>query len=358
MSGKVLFVSDTHFGCNRYSIVDKNSGLPSRLLDYRNSFSQVVDYAINNKVKAVVHSGDLFHRNTPTPTEEVVVLKEFKKLEDAQIPVHIINGNHDYNYSTGRSHATGVLKNAPWKHIQVYDDPWIHVIDDNVEFHFVPYPHTPRVLETKQSNRKIVVVCHSHFSGALIGAESFMIAGGVREMPGLEGASLVVSGHIHKRQEIKRGTYNIVYVGSMERSDFAERDEEKGFMLLDLDTLDYERVQINTREFVQFEFNSPSEVKFDRDVTDKVVKVKVKCKESETKLIDFSFIRESLKTAHFIASIDVEVEREKRVRSSTITEKISAIDAFKQYLELKKPTNRELVESLGLRVIQGVSNDV
>lgn len=354
MSDNVLFVSDTHFGCNRYSIVDQKTGLPSRLLDYKNSLAQVIDYAIDNHVEAVIHSGDVFHRNTPTPTEEVVVLKELQKLENAMIPTYIINGNHDYNYSSGRSHATGVLKAAPWKYVKIFDEPDIIEVF-GVQFHLTPYPHIPKVLSN--DNCKKVVVCHSHFSGALIGAESFMIAGGVPETQGLDGADLVISGHIHKCQEIKRNDYNIVYVGSMERSDFAERDEEKGFMLLDLNTLKYERKQIRSRGFTQFDFNDISSIRFDKDIDDKIVKVKVKCKESEVKLIDLQFIRNSLKNAHFIASVDIEVEREKKVRSSTITEKITINDAFKQYLDLKKPTNRDLVESLGLRIIQGVSNE-
>lgn len=354
MSGKVLFVSDTHFGCNRYSIVDQKTGLPTRLLDYKNSFSQIIDYAINNRVEAVIHSGDIFHRNTPTPTEQVLVLKEFQRLEDAMIKTYVINGNHDYNYSTGRAHATGVLRESPWKYVKIFDTP--DVVDIfGIQFHLVPYPFTPKILT--QDNCKKVVVCHAHFAGASIGAESFMIAGGVPETGALEGADIVISGHIHKRQEIQRSGYKIVYVGSMERSDFAERDEEKGFLLLDLQTLTYERMAIQTRGLVQFDFEDIHSIRFDRDIIDKVVKVKVKCKESEVKLIDLQNIRESLKMAHFIAAVDIEVEKEKRVRSATITEKITIDDAFKQYLDLKKPANREMIETLGMRIIQGVVNE-
>lgn len=354
MGRKVLFVSDTHFGCNRYSIVDEKSGLPSRLLDYKESFSTVLNYAIKNKVIAVIHSGDVFHRNIPTPTEEVVVLKELQKLEDAKIPTWIINGNHDYNYSSGRSHATGVLKASPWKYIKVYDDPEVQKDIDGIQFHFVPYPHTPRVLNNDVCRK--VVVCHAHFAGAKVGAEEFLIAGGVPETQGLEGADLVISGHIHKQQEIDKGSYKIVYVGSMERGDFAERDEPKGFMLFDVDDLTYERISLDTREFIQFDFDSPSNINFNRDIEGKIVKVRVKCKESETKLIDFSSIREALKKAHFIASIDVEIEKDKKVRSSKITESLSVTDAFKQYLDLRKPQKRELVEQLGMKIIQGISH--
>lgn len=357
VSDKIVFVSDTHFGCSRYSIVDTKTGLPSRLLDYQRSFAQVVDYAINNDIKTIFHCGDVFHRNIPTPTEEVSLLTELQKLEDAKINTHIINGNHDYNYSSGRSHATGVIKAAPWNHIHVWDNPGI-VTANNIDFHLIPYPHPLKLIETPPTySYKKVILCHAHFSGATVGAESFMVAGGVPETTGIEGVELIISGHIHKHQEIKRTNYKIVYVGSMERSDFAERDEVKGFLVLNPEDLSYEQIPIKTREFVQFNFNSPSEVKVDRDVTDKIVKVRIKCKESEVKMIDISSLRESLKSAHFISSIEREVEREKRVRSETITEKISPADAFKQYLDLKNPSNRQLIEKLGTKIIEGVSQE-
>lgn len=85
---KLLHMSDTHLGNRQY-------GSDTRREDFTSAFEAAVDRAIEEKVDAVIHTGDLFHRRTPSlpiVTDSITILR---KLEDEDIPFYGIVGNHD-----------------------------------------------------------------------------------------------------------------------------------------------------------------------------------------------------------------------------------------------------------------------
>ena len=88
---KILHVSDTHLGCEipvEYKEVRKK--------DFTQAFNQVVDFAIKEKVNAIIHSGDFFDtyfRITSGILEDVI--DSLIKLRNNGIPFIFIRGNHD-----------------------------------------------------------------------------------------------------------------------------------------------------------------------------------------------------------------------------------------------------------------------
>ena len=72
---------------------------PSILNDVKqsgyNSFTNIIDDAIKEQVDFVIISGDLFDQDNRTLRAEVYLREQFKKLEQEQIFVYIIHGNHD-----------------------------------------------------------------------------------------------------------------------------------------------------------------------------------------------------------------------------------------------------------------------
>ena len=55
----------------------------------------------------------------------------------------------------------------------------------------------------------------------------------------LKKSPLVISGHFHTRHEKKFGKGTILYVGNPFQMDFGDSGNQKGYYILDLDTLDY-----------------------------------------------------------------------------------------------------------------------
>jgi DNA repair exonuclease SbcCD nuclease subunit len=84
----ILHLSDTHLGNRQY-------GSDIRRDDFTLAFEAAIDRALEENVDAVIHTGDLFHRRTPslpTVTDCITILR---KLADADIPFYGIVGNHD-----------------------------------------------------------------------------------------------------------------------------------------------------------------------------------------------------------------------------------------------------------------------
>jgi len=85
---KILHLSDTHLGNRQY-------GSDTRRDDFTRAFDTAVDRALDENVDAVIHTGDLFHRRTPSLPIVTDCIEILRKLADEDIPFYGIVGNHD-----------------------------------------------------------------------------------------------------------------------------------------------------------------------------------------------------------------------------------------------------------------------
>lgn len=88
MPTRLLHVSDTHLGNRQY-------GSDTRRGDFADAFEQAVEYAIDEDVHAVVHTGDLFDSRDPRLPDLNRCIDTLQKLADAGIPFYGIVGNHE-----------------------------------------------------------------------------------------------------------------------------------------------------------------------------------------------------------------------------------------------------------------------
>jgi DNA repair exonuclease SbcCD nuclease subunit len=85
---KILHLSDTHLGNRQY-------GSDTRRDDFTHAFEAAIDRALEENVDAVIHTGDLFHRRTPSLPIVTDCIETLRKLADEDIPFYGIVGNHD-----------------------------------------------------------------------------------------------------------------------------------------------------------------------------------------------------------------------------------------------------------------------
>jgi DNA repair protein SbcD/Mre11 len=250
MSGslRVLLLSDTHVGLDlalRPRVQRRRRGD-----DFLRNFERAVEPALRGQVDLVLHGGDLFNRSAPP--EEVVRLGWAPLLAVARagVPVVVVPGNHE------RSRLPrGLLDHHPLLH--VFDGPgaWCRELAGlDVEVVGLPFArrfHGPGLRRTlsaldRPSRADVrLLLMHQAVEGAQVGVHDFTFRPGgetlaARDVPG--GFAAVLSGHIHRRQALRRDRAGralaapVIYPGSVERTAFAERLETKGYGRIDLES--------------------------------------------------------------------------------------------------------------------------
>ena len=99
---KIIHFSDLHIGYARYSKgIDLETGLDNRIVDFLNTFDELVDYALQENVDLVIFAGDAYKDRNPSQTHQKEFAKRLLKLTKENIPIALVVGNHDMPGSKG-----------------------------------------------------------------------------------------------------------------------------------------------------------------------------------------------------------------------------------------------------------------
>jgi exonuclease SbcD len=181
----------------------------------------------------------------------------------------------------------------------------------------------------------------------------------------------IALGHIHKRQVLCEKPH-IVYAGSLERLDFGDEGEEKGFYVIEIEQEDvnrsvrYEFHKIDAREFLTLEISvdegnpDPTKSILERiaerkgDIADAIVRLKISLPANLATMLREGEIFKALKEAYNV-SIGKEIRQVARTRASGwITKNLTPLDALKNYLEIKNYSleHREKLMEYGEKLIR------
>jgi exonuclease SbcD len=406
---KIIHFADLHLGVESYGRIDPTTGLSSRLLDFLSTLDQVVDYAVENKVDLVLFCGDAYKSREPTQTQQREFARRINRLVTNDIPIFLLIGNHDLPNAIGRATTTEIFDTLAVKNVYVSNRPGIQHIPTNsgtIQIVSLPWLRRSALLtkeETKnldfeQINQRLqqvltniiaanipkldprlpsILAAHVWVSGARVGSEGSMTIGQEHVLLPSNVANpafdYIALGHIHKHQVL---SYNppVVYSGNLERLDFSEEEDDKGFYLVEIEP----DKETDKRE-VSFDFHPVSGRRFftinvsiepqDTDPTstvlraiaeeedkirDAIVRLNISLSaEIEGQLRD-NDIRNAVKEAHYFA-LAKDIKRETRLRLGNLTaEEITPLDALKAYLESRKvtPGRAKLLLEYGEKLIQ------
>jgi len=388
---RILHFADLHLGVESYGRLDPATGLSSRLLDFLNALDQVVDYALENRVDLVLFCGDAYRSREPTQTQQREFAKRINRLSTSSIPIFLLVGNHDLPNAIGRATTTEIFDTLAVKNVYVSNRPEVYRIPTNsgaIQIVSLPWPRRSALLtkeETKnltfdQINQRLqqaltnviaasiskldpglpaILAAHVWVSGAQVGSERSMTIGQEHALLPSNVANpafdYIALGHIHKHQVLINNP-PVVYSGSLERLDFSEEGDDKGFYLVEFDPdretgkrlVSFDFHKVTGRRFLTININiepqdtEPTAIvlKAIAEQHDKVKSAIVRLSislpsESEGQLRD-SDIRDAMKEAHYF-TIAKDIKRETRLRLGKWTaEEITPLDALKAYLESKK----------------------
>jgi exonuclease SbcD len=266
---KLLHFADLHLGVESYGRTDPATGLSSRLGDFLRRLDELVEVALAERVDAVLFAGDAFKTRDPNPTVQRAFAERIRRLSRAAIPTVLLIGNHDLPSVISRAtsvdiyDALGVdyvrvcrriegftLETASGP-LQIVTVPWItrsmlltkeeYRADSTEEIEGRLRERIVAALEEEAAALDpalpAVLMGHLSLGGATYGSEQSIMLGQdlVLNRADLQPNAFdyVALGHIHKHQQVGPGTPPVVYSGSLERVDFGEEREEKGFVLIE-----------------------------------------------------------------------------------------------------------------------------
>ncbi len=274
---KLLHFADAHIDMANYGRHDPQTGLPLRVLDFLKSLDTIIETAINEQVDLVIFAGDAYKDRTPAPTFQREWGRRIARLSQAKIPTILLVGNHDVSPSIGRAHAIQEFDtlNVPYIHViakpgllsadelglpaQVIGLPWVSRsglmaaletdgADVYAEIESRLSELMSRLVEKADPSLPLILTAHASVQGATYGAERMVMLGADLVLPGSlvkdPRLDYVALGHIHKPQNLNGPDPRnpnleyqhppVIYPGSIERIDFGEANDEKFFIIAEV----------------------------------------------------------------------------------------------------------------------------
>lgn len=388
---KIVHFADLHLGVETYGRVNPVSGLSTRLEDFLKALDQVVDYSLKNKIDLVLFCGDAYKSREPTQTQQREFARRIHHLSTNGIPVFLLVGNHDLPNAVGRATTTEIFDTLAVSNVYVSNKPQVfHIptVSGVIQIASLPWLRRSallareemRNLNFEQINQKLqqaltqrigelavqlnpsfpsILAAHVWVVGAELGSERVMTIG--QEHTLLKGNvaqpafDYIALGHIHKHQVLSKNP-PVVYAGSMERVDFGEEKDEKGFYVVEIDDaknggkrqVSYEFHPLAGRRFLTIEVSIESDdidptafvlktiAGQEEAVKDAIVRLNLSLPAEVTGRLRDGDIREALKGAYFF-SITKDIWRERRLRlGDVIVEELRPLDALKKWLADRK----------------------
>ncbi len=394
---KFIHLSDIHIGLQTHGKINPATGKNTRLEDIVKSLDFVFDYALKESVDLVLIAGDIFHRENPHPTEEIEFARRVVNLvEKSRTKVVMVLGNHDYPSAGGKASAVEIFPALDIEGVTIVRKPGLHTLDtENGQVQIACLPWAGRSglvskdeyksLSTQEiqieiekrliaiirdlsskvdnSNPAIFLGHLSVRNAKLSGTERDTITISDPIVPVSElnnGAfNYVALGHIHRFQNLNKDDFPpIVYSGSIERIDFTEEKEKKGFVIGEIVEseegwkCEYEFIETPARKFLTIEIDGSDlesdlnlEKRFKKeDIANAVVRVRFKVLNPGEK-IDEKRIKSLFESAQTLKIEKIFEKPEKIMRQAGLSKTMGLMEALDKYIETK-PELKDIADEM------------
>ena len=309
MSVKILHFADAHIDAYTGGRIDPQNGFSFHTNDFFKALDEIVDTAIGEQVQLVLFAGDAYRNSTPVPTYQREWQRRLIRLSQAKIPMLMIPGNHDISNAANRASALQELDTlqVPYLHlaaggvhlytpeeldgvpVQVLAVPWMPLSllsakdkenkltpeERASQFEQELLKRIQKGIEKSDPELPLILLTHYSVQG------STYPSGQVAEL----GRDVVLSralvcdpafsytalGHIHCFQNLNEGSQPpAVYPGSIERVDYGEAKEKKGFILAEVDNHHTEYVfrELHTRRMYNIVYEAKDAETIQEDLLD------------------------------------------------------------------------------------------
>lgn len=379
---RVVHTADLHIGMENYGRWNPATGMHARLEDFMRSLDQAVAYALAEADVFLV-AGDIYKSKDPSPTHQREFAKRVQRLTAGGVHVVLLVGNHDQPNRHGDANPLDIYASLELPGVTLLRRPELRVIPTRRgPLQVAGMPHLPRsfllsrqarVPRSLQESERLLeqaidemlaalaaevdpalpAILTAHFSvdSARAGSEQMLMLGKGLTLPVSALATpawdYVAMGHIHQPQVL--GTYPaVVYPGSLERIDFGEEKDEKGFMVVDAvrgaTTFRRERVDARPFKTVKVDLLDSENPTADllaaierTDLAGAVVRLSYTLQAERANAVDEKAVRQALTAAFDVAWRPELVQGAHRARHPELTEALTGdpIKALETYMALK-----------------------
>ena len=382
---RLLHFSDLHLGVENYGRLDPQTGLSTRLGDFLQSFDSIVDYALTEDIDLVVFCGDAYHSVHPSPTYQREFARRIRRLSTADVPIFLLVGNHDLPLAAGKAASTEIFDTLEIPNVVVAGTAGTHRIETKrgiVQIVALPWPVRSHLMAKAQFQGKTAEEINEELAEAVTRLVRKEIEGLDPDLPAVLAAHITVFGaetnygaqrsvflgrdviipnslladqafdyvalgHIHKHQVVREAGPPVVYAGSVERIDFGEEKEEKGFVLVELDKgrAQFQFIPLPVRGFITVEVEAKGpdptlqvlQAIASHDTDDKVVRLVIRTTAEMEPLLKQAEIFGALSGAFHVAAVIKDVERPVRLRIGERNyEEMTTREILETYLKVKQ----------------------
>lgn len=388
MTLRFIHFADLHLGVETYGCLDPQSGFNTRVQDFVNCLTFVVDLAVREQVDLVLFAGDAYKTCDPDPTYQREFAQQLRRLRQAGIPTVLVVGNHDTPAAFGRATALDIFSVLELDNTYVIRRPQLLRVETRhgpIQLAGLPWPtrHTLRTLDEYKDlsqealNQQIQGICATQISEfartldpalpaiftAHLAAAEATYSGSERtavigQDPVLLTSTLanpafdyVALGHVHKHQDLHpQAPPSVVYAGSIERLNFGEERDPKGCCLVQIETLPvrgrhttWEFVPTPARPFLTIEAEiSPGTTDptacllaaiASYRLEDAVVRLTYPQPQLGQPPVDLARVRAALAPAFYLAGILPRLTAPTRLRRTTVDRELDLPQALDRYID-------------------------
>jgi len=389
---RMLHFADLHVGMENYGSLDPTTGTSSRVFDFLQRLDEVIDFAIENEADLAVFSGDAFKDRNPEPTQQREFAGRIKRLADA-VPTLLLVGNHDMPGMALKANSLDIFRalDVPGVIVGYRDEG--RVVDTRrgpVYLAWMPYPMRNRLMSWKKYQGKSidelnqglrtevagrlaqladqartmdmprVLAGHFGVDTARFGSERSVMLG--RDLPLLismlkdDAWDYVALGHIHRHQDLNPDGYPpVVYSGSLERIDFGEEQETKGFCWVELKRgeSEWRFVPVAARPFLTIDVDvraceDPTAEALRalgaHELEGRVVRLRLQLGAGQTRLLDERQLEAALEpAASFVIARELEIEARSRL-GDLAPEELTPLELVERYFMSRETDEERLAE--------------
>lgn len=355
---KVVITADFHLKTiDKYGKIGP-TGLNSRLIDALDNITKSVDYAIKQKASHWICTGDIFHKINPSETLRRAFLQVITPLIRKDIKIILLTGNHDTDFKIHSFMTESELLRIVDKNVLITIPQSTSLILAGVKCLFIPFMEDYEVEKAlKEADKDVIVFGHFGIDGALVSGTEYILSKGISQKL-LQPFRYSYLGHYHKPQT----TSKWMFIGSISKVDFGERNDKKGFIYAEIPTtgkIRHKFIDVKDRVFFQHEINQEEDPDFKtlykwQNLKGKIVKLTFIGEEDWWLRFNLGEIRSKIlkeEKAHKLF-IDHKTKFESRIRVPEINASSSWYEGIEIYCKkLKRPDMVELGKSILTEVI-------